>query len=62
MLNGRSDYFYPLETSQLPLYRSLGTPAQDKRHVLFDSGHLLPRNEVIRETLDWLDRYLGPVK
>jgi hypothetical protein len=62
MLNGASDFFYPPETTQKPLFRLLGTPASDKRHVVFDAGHLLPRNEVIRETLDWLDRYLGPVK
>ncbi len=62
MLNGRSDYVYPLETSQKPMFRLLGTPAEDKRHVVFESGHVPPRNEVIRETLDWLDRYLGPVK
>jgi hypothetical protein len=23
-------------------------------------GHFIPRQLVIRETLDWLDRYLGP--
>ena len=62
MLNGRSDYFYPVETSQEPLFRMLGTPAEDKRHVVFESGHAPPRNELIRETLDWLDRYLGPVR
>ena len=62
MLNGRSDFFYPVETSQVPLFRLLGTPDKDKRHVLFDSGHALPQNEMIGETLDWLDRYLGPVK
>jgi dienelactone hydrolase len=62
MLNGRSDFFYPVETSQDPLYRLLGTPANEKRRVLFDAGHLLPRNDVIRESLDWLDRYLGPVE
>ena len=27
-----------------------------------DTGHNLPRNEMITETLDWLDKYLGPVK
>ena len=62
MLNGRSDFVYPVETSQEPLYRLLGTPAEDKRHVVFESGHAVPRNELIKETLDWLDRYLGPVK
>jgi dienelactone hydrolase len=61
MLNGRYDHFYPVETSQLPLFRLLGTPAQDKRHVIFEGGHQVPRPDVIRETLAWLDRYLGPV-
>lgn len=60
MLNGRHDFQFPLETSQLPLFRLLGTPASDKRHVVFDSGHVPPRMEVIKEILDWLDRYFGP--
>ena len=62
MLNGRWDFIFPLETSQAPLYRLLGTPKDQKRHVVYDSGHNIPRVELIRETLDWLDRYLGPVK
>ncbi len=62
MINGRSDFFFPVETTQEPLYRLLGTPEKDKRRALFDSGHVPPRNEVIKETLDWLDRYLGPVR
>jgi hypothetical protein len=32
-----------------------------KKHVLFESGHVPPFPDVVRETLDWLDRYLGPV-
>ena len=39
MLNGRYDFAAPLETSQRPLFRLLATPAKDKRHVLFESGH-----------------------
>jgi eukaryotic-like serine/threonine-protein kinase len=61
MLNGRDDFEDPLEASQLPLFRLLGTPETNKRHVLFDSGHSLPRNPAIKEVLDWLDRFLGPV-
>jgi len=60
MLSGRFDFFYPVETSQLPLFRLLGTPQENKRHVTYDVGHNIPRNELIKETLDWLDRYLGP--
>jgi dipeptidyl aminopeptidase/acylaminoacyl peptidase len=64
MLNGRNDFLFPLHGSQLPLFRLLGAPEKDKRHVLFDGGHDLTlafRDQVIKEVLDWLDRYLGPV-
>jgi len=62
MINGKYDFDTPMNTSQLPLFRRLGTPPADKRNVQFDAGHVPPRNEMIKETLDWLDRYLGPVK
>ena len=63
MLNGRYDQIFPYETLQLPMYNMLGTPEEHKRHKVFESGHAAPkpRNESIREVLDWLDRYLGPV-
>ena len=61
MLNGRDDFTNPLEVSYLPLFRLLGTP--DKKHVLHDGGHvnIATRPELIKEALDWLDRYLGSV-
>ena len=62
MINGRYDFIFPAETSQLPMFRLLGTPEKDKRYVLVDSGHVPPRNDIIRETLDWLDQHLGPVR
>ena len=62
MLNGRYDFVYPPATSQEPLFRLLGTPAPDKKHVQFDSGHMPPIQDVMREVLDWLDRNLGPVE
>jgi hypothetical protein len=43
------------------ILRLLGTPVEHKRHVLLESAHTIPRSEGIKETLDWLDRYLGPV-
>ncbi len=61
MMSGRDDFAFPMETSQVPLFRLLGTPEKDKRHVLFESGHRGPTHEYIKETLDWFDRYLGPV-
>ena len=64
MVNGRYDATYALDTSQLPLFRMLGTPAQDKRHVLFESAHDVrtQRPDMIREVLAWWDKYLGRVE
>ena len=62
MLNGKHDMFFPVETSQKPMVNMLGTPAKDKRFVVYEAGHLVPRTELIKESLDWFDKYLGPVK
>jgi hypothetical protein len=62
MLNGMYDYHaFPLETSAKPMFELLGTPKEDKRQIIYDSDHMLPKGEFIRDTLSWLDRYLGPV-
>jgi formylglycine-generating enzyme required for sulfatase activity/dienelactone hydrolase/predicted Ser/Thr protein kinase len=61
MLNGRYDFFFPIDASQKPMFETLGTPKDDKRHLLFEGGHGLPRLDMIRETLDWLDRYQGSI-
>ena len=56
---------FPPEASQAPMTRLLGTPDEDKRRIVFpNTGHdLYPtrQNAMIRETLAWLDTYLGPV-
>jgi len=59
MLNGRFDFFLPEDTTQVPLFQLLGTPAANKRRVVYDTGHNIPRPDLIRESLDWLDRHLG---
>jgi formylglycine-generating enzyme required for sulfatase activity/dienelactone hydrolase len=63
MLNGRYDYTFPLEASQQPFFRWLGTPGKDKRHFVNDASHdvMVDRTEVVKEVLSWLDQYLGPV-
>ena len=61
MLNGRYDEYFPLETSQVPMFRALGVPPSQKRHVIYEDAHRVPRDQLIRETLAWYDRYLGPV-
>jgi len=64
MLNGRYDFIFPVETSQRVLFRLLGTPAAHKRYVLLNGSHDFGNQEMDakREMLQWLDRYLGPVK
>jgi eukaryotic-like serine/threonine-protein kinase len=60
MLNGRYDFFYPLESSQQPFFRWIGSEKNQKRKLLYDSGHMVPDNELTKELLNWLDEYLGP--
>jgi formylglycine-generating enzyme required for sulfatase activity/dienelactone hydrolase len=65
MVNGRYDSAFPLKISAEPMFRSLGT--SDKRHVVLDCPHtcspFLPEaQKLVRANLEWLDRYLGPVR
>jgi formylglycine-generating enzyme required for sulfatase activity len=62
MLNGKYDFFFPSETAQKPFFQFLGTPAPDKKWILYEGGHDVPRTDLIRESLAWLDTYLGPVR
>jgi formylglycine-generating enzyme required for sulfatase activity/pimeloyl-ACP methyl ester carboxylesterase len=62
MINGRYDMILPLEHAIQPMFDLLGTPAEDKELRLFETDHIPPRDEFIKATLDWLDRYLGPVE
>ncbi len=43
------------------MFDFLGTPAEHKFQIVYDTDHFVPRNELIKESLDFLDRYLGPV-
>ena len=61
MLNGELDFFFPVETSQRPMFDLLGTPPADKQRLVYPGGHSVPRVEMIKESLQWLDRYLGLV-
>ena len=58
-LSGRYDYTFPEDTSSLPFFKTLGSKPDQKNRVLYDTGHNLPPNQSIKETLDWFDRYLG---
>ena len=62
ILNGKYDVAFPPETSSQPMLHMLGTPEEDKRLILYETDHIPPRTEYIKETLAWLDKYLGPVR
>jgi eukaryotic-like serine/threonine-protein kinase len=59
MVNGKYDFFFPVEDTQVPMFKGLGTPAKDKRHLVLEAGHVPPNDVLTQEVLDWLDRYLG---
>jgi dienelactone hydrolase len=60
MINGRFDSIFGLDHI-LSMYNLLGTPKEEKKLVLFDSDHLAPQEDLIRETLAWLDQQFGQV-
>jgi cephalosporin-C deacetylase-like acetyl esterase len=63
MINGRYDSTFAYKETQVPLFQALHTPEQHKRHRVFETGHVLAGywKEMIKESLSWLDKYLGPV-
>ena len=62
MLNGKYDAIIPAEISSIPMFDLLGTPDEHKRQIFYETDHIPPRIEYIKETLAWLDKYLGQVK
>jgi class 3 adenylate cyclase/dienelactone hydrolase len=58
MLSGEFDAMVPMDNARR-YFELIGTPATDKRHVVAVGGHFIPRDVLIRETLDWLDERFG---
>ena len=58
--NGLFDADFRYEEQARPLFEGLGTVVSDKRHVVEETGHFVPQTVYIGETLDWLEKYLGP--
>jgi cephalosporin-C deacetylase-like acetyl esterase len=61
LVDGRYDVFFPLELQNV-MFRFLGTPQRDKRHAVLEGGHTPPYDQMVKEILDWLDKYQEPVK
>ena len=61
-LAGEHDPVFPFVESSRAAFRHLGTVETNKRFVSFPTGHHIPRPNLVGESLDWLDKYLGPVE
>jgi serine/threonine protein kinase/predicted esterase len=63
MVNGRYDFTFSFDRAQEPMFRMLGTPTADKRHIVLETPHDVSqdRPDLSRAVLAWLDKYLGKV-
>ena len=55
LLNGRYDFYFPYQSSQLPLYNLMNLDNNNKRHVVVDYAHYVPMHIVKEETLKWIN-------
>jgi len=63
MQNGRWDSTFPVESSQKPLLALFGTAERDKQLKIYEAAHdVYALNEARKDEVDFLDKYLGPVK
>jgi hypothetical protein len=63
LINGRDDFNFPHQQTQIPFFELLGTPADEKQHLVLEWGHLPPHyTDVMRAYMAWSDRWLGQVE
>jgi len=62
MLHGRFDANVPYDYCAKPMFDLLGTPSTDKNLITYETDHIIPRKDFIKESLAWLDRYFGTAK
>jgi dienelactone hydrolase len=65
MINNATDSVFPLEAAQKPLFNLLGTPPEQKKHILFPGEHSIAwecRGQYHKAIVDWLDQSLGTVE
>lgn len=58
MFSGEFDPMVPTDNAQR-YFDLIGAPAEQKRHEIAIGGHYVPRQLLIRETWEWLNRWLG---
>ncbi|TXS96201.1 SUMF1/EgtB/PvdO family nonheme iron enzyme [Parahaliea maris] len=61
LFTGRDDFNFSLEGAQQPYFDALGSPVDQKRHVVVEGGHI-PAGyvETVRALLAWSDQWLPP--
>lgn len=57
MLNGLYDPIFPYDTSAEPMFKLFGTNRINKKITTFKSGHSVPRHEIIKQSVDWLNSF-----
>jgi len=62
MLHGRFDTNVSYDKAAKPMFDLLGTPKKDKKLIVYETDHVIPIKELIKESLDWLEHYFGPVE
>jgi class 3 adenylate cyclase/predicted esterase len=59
MLNGKYDNIKPYQTNQKPFFDLIGTTVERKTLLLYEDGHIILRSEMIKQSLNFLDKYQG---
>jgi dipeptidyl aminopeptidase/acylaminoacyl peptidase len=59
LLVGRYDTIFGYQQSAKPMFDLIGTPVEDKVIKVYETDHIPPRAEYIKEILTWLDERLG---
>ena len=62
MINTNNDFGIPVDNAEAMLEK-FGTAPEDKKLTIIEGGHVPESpNVLIREALDWFDRYLGEIE
>ena len=61
MINGKYDANFRVDHEIKYMYEFLGTPDEHKKLLLYNSDHLAPKSDVVKETLFWLNDQFGTV-